>query len=51
MNPITDKLVIPIVAYKIYCIMQDLINYFYNEKMRIKYIKEGFKDYRKLRQK
>jgi len=48
-NPITDELVIPITAYKAYSIMQDLINHFYNKKMKQKYIKEGLKDYDNLK--
>ena len=48
-NPITSELLIPIVAFKTYCIMQDVINHFYNNRMRIKYIKEGLKDYNKVK--
>jgi hypothetical protein len=46
-NPITDELAIPITAYKVYSIMQELISNFYNKKMQVKYLKEGLKDARR----
>lgn len=48
-NSITSELIIPIVAYKTYCIMQDLINHFYNDRMRIKHNKDSLIDYENLR--
>ncbi|GEM_PF-6631985 len=46
-NPITDELEVNRTAYKAYNIMKELVENFYNEKTRIKFIKEGLKDYKK----
>ncbi len=46
-NPITDELTVPIVAYRVYIIMQDMLKHFYNKKTRLKFIKEGLEDYEK----
>ncbi len=46
-NPITNELEINRTAYKAYNVMKELIEHFYNEKTRTKFIKEGLKDYRR----
>jgi len=47
--PISDDMVIPIIAFKVYSIMYDLISSLYNKKMALKYTKEGVKDWMKKR--
>ena len=42
-------MVIPIIAYKVYTIMIELINHFYNEKKALEYMKEGVQDWMKKR--
>jgi hypothetical protein len=49
-NPITDHLLISMTAYKAYNVMKELVEHFYNEKTRIKFIKEGLKDYEKKKE-
>jgi queuine/archaeosine tRNA-ribosyltransferase len=48
-NPITSELQISITAYRTYNIMKELIENLYNDKTRIKFIKEGLEDYEKKR--
>ena len=47
--PITDKISIPIIAFRVYEIMQDLINHFYNKKKMLEYWKEGVVDWKRKR--
>lgn len=47
--PISDEMVIPIVAYRIYSIMYELTSRLYNQKKSLIYIKEGIKDWMKKR--
>jgi len=46
-NPLTDELEVNRTALKAYDIMKELVENFYNDKTRIKFIREGLKDYRK----
>jgi hypothetical protein len=48
-GPITDDLVIPIVAYKVYDIMFKLIDHFYNKRKALEYWKEGVADWQRKR--
>lgn len=42
---ITNHLVIPIIAYRVYSIMIDLINHFYNEEKALEYVEECVADW------
>ena len=47
--PITDDYVKPIITFKVYSIMIDLINHFYNRENSIKFIRECIDDWMKKR--
>lgn len=47
--PISDELVIPIIAYKVYSIMYELTSSLYNRNKELEYVKEGVKDWMKKR--
>ena len=46
---ISDEMVIPIIAFRVYTIMIELINKFYNKKKSLRYIEECVKDWMKKR--
>lgn len=48
-GPITDDLVIPIVAYKVYDTMFKLIDHLYNKRKALEYWKEGVADWKRKR--
>jgi hypothetical protein len=43
--PITDEMMLPILAFRVYNIMIELLNHYYNKQMAIQYIKEGAQDW------
>ncbi len=47
--PITDEMVIPIIAYKVYAIMTQIINLLYNKNKALDYVNEGVQDWMKKR--
>lgn len=47
--PISDDIILPITAFRVYNIMVDLINHFYNRKMALNYLKECSNDWMKKR--
>jgi len=46
---VTDEIVLPIIAFRIYEIMQNLIGFFYNKEKAIEYYKEGIADWKRKR--
>lgn len=44
-TPLLDDMVLPIIAYRVYCIMLELIDELYNQKKAVEYIKEGIQDW------
>ncbi len=48
-NPLTDELEVPKTSYKIYIIMKELAEHFYDKSNKSKYIKEGIEDYEKMK--
>jgi len=48
--PISDEMVIPIVAYRVYSIMYELTSKLYNQKKALTYVKEGITDWMSKRQ-
>ena len=49
-NPITDEIEVSRTAYKIYNIMKELVEHFYDENNRIGFIKKGLEDYEKRKE-
>jgi len=47
--PLSNDMHLPIIAFKIYNIMKDMINHFYNEKKAVEYAEEGILDWMKKR--
>lgn len=47
--PMSDEMVIPIIAYKVYSIMFELTSALYDKNMALKYVKEGINDWLKKR--
>ncbi len=47
--PISDEMVISIIAYKVYSIMYELTSGLYNKKKALEHVKEGVKDWMKKR--
>lgn len=49
-GPLTDELVMPIIAFKVYDIMFGLIDFFYSKQKALEYWKEGVADWKRKRQ-
>ncbi|MEM0149192.1 MAG: hypothetical protein QW346_02925 [Candidatus Micrarchaeaceae archaeon] len=47
--PITNEIAIPIIAFRVYEIMLDLINHFYNKQKMLEYLEEGVADWKRKR--